>query len=241
MCARTAGGILIRFAEPLDPAAATATDRYTVRRWNYQRTPSYGSGFYRGDGSPGQENLWVWGARLSRDRKSVLLLVDDMLPAMQMHVAYRLRSTSGQQIADDVYLTVARLKVNELLRAEFQHLDAAPPPRPVAMPVHEGPIPITVEAGKDIAARLGCAQRHSADGTTEGRNGPTWRGLFGSKRRLADGSEVLADDDYLREAIYDPAKRVLQEFAGKDVGMPSYVGIIEEDHVKALILYIRSL
>lgn len=60
-------------------------------------------------------------------------------------------------------------------------------------------------------------------------------------RRLSDGSEVRADEAYLRESIYDPGRRVLEEFARKDVGMPSYVGIISESQAEALILFIRGL
>ncbi len=241
-----AKGILLRFPEPLDPAAAAVPGRYVVKRWNYKRAPTYGSGFYRLDGNPGQEDLWVWAARLSQDRRSVFLLVDDMKPAMQVHVSYRLRSAAGRDFADEVYLTVARLKTREPLRAEFQGLDAPAPPserlaRPAGAGILGGRVPVTIESGKDIALRLGCASCHSTDGTILGRNGSTWKGLFGSRRRFADGSETLADETYLRESIYEPGRRVIQEFAGKDVGMPSYVGIIEEDHVKALILYIRSL
>ena len=89
--------------------------------------------------------------------------------------------------------------------------------------------------------RLGCVTCHSSDGIIEGRNGPTWKGLFGKKRQFSDGSEATADDAYLRESIFDPPKRVIKEFFGKDVGMPSYTGIITEDDFAALVLYIRSL
>ena len=39
--------------------------------------------------------------------------------------------------------------------------------------------------------------------------GPTWLGLFGSERRLEDGTTVLADEDYLRESILDPGKQIV--------------------------------
>jgi cytochrome c oxidase subunit 2 len=43
--------------------------------------------------------------------------------------------------------------------------------------------------------------------------GPTWLGLAGEEVELADGSVVLADDDYLRRSILEPQSQVVQGFS----------------------------
>ena len=58
---------------------------------------------------------------------------------------------------------------------------------------------------------------------------------------MAGGGKVIADETYLKEAIYDPTKVKVKGFAAADTGMPSYRGILNEDQVQALILYIESL
>lgn len=65
--------------------------------------------------------------------------------------------------------------------------------------------------GKRYAARLGCAACHSLDGGSG--IGPTWKGLFGSKRLLADGTTLVADEVYLRRAILDPDTDIADGFA----------------------------
>jgi hypothetical protein len=52
-----------------------------------------------------------------------------------------------------------------------------------------------------------------------------------------------ADDVYLRESILDPARNVTKGFetTKTGVGMPSYLGVLRDDQVASLILYIKSL
>ncbi|MFB6273445.1 MAG: ThuA domain-containing protein, partial [Salinibacter sp.] len=43
-------GIVLRFNRPLDSTAASLSESYTIRRWNYKRTRKYGSGRFKLDG-----------------------------------------------------------------------------------------------------------------------------------------------------------------------------------------------
>src|SRR5690606_41651905 len=63
------------FYVALDEASVTDISRYQVKRWNYMRTEKYGSGHFRMDGSPGDENMPVLQAFLSDDKKTVFLAV----------------------------------------------------------------------------------------------------------------------------------------------------------------------
>jgi cytochrome c2 len=100
---------------------------------------------------------------------------------------------------------------------------------------------VTVEEGHRLATLMACVSCHSTDGTTLGKVGPTWKGLFGSDVALTNGRKVVADEAYLRESIIEPNATVVSGFDKSDAGMPSYQGVINDAQVEALILYIKSL
>ena len=94
-----------------------------------------------------------------------------------------------------------------------------------------------VTLGASTAEAAGCLACHSVDGSKS--VGPTWKGLFGSERTLADGSTVVADEDYIRESILDPKAKTVAGFP--DIMPPTFGDTLSELDVEALIAYIRSL
>ena len=98
--------------------------------------------------------------------------------------------------------------------------------------------PISAAAhGAELAEEYGCTACHAP--TKEKLVGPGWGGLYGSTVALADGSSVVADDAYLIEKILKPDARVV---AGYEAGvMPSFAEILDEDQIKDVVAYIRSL
>jgi len=97
------------------------------------------------------------------------------------------------------------------------------------------PVPTTLaERGEQVFARLGCAECHA----TGGELAPLLGGVYGSKVKLADGSTVVADDNYLRESILDPEMKIV---AGFDDGMSTFRGQVNEEEILALISYLKSL
>jgi mono/diheme cytochrome c family protein len=90
------------------------------------------------------------------------------------------------------------------------------------------------ESGRRIANTSGCASCHGADGT--GGVGPGFVGLYGSQVTLADGSTVVADDEYLRRSITDPEAELVEGYALK---MP--VTDLSADEIEDLLAYIREL
>ena len=92
-----------------------------------------------------------------------------------------------------------------------------------------------IDKGKQLAQGNGCLSCHSTDGSQ--LVGPTWKGLYGSKVELTDGSTVTADEAYLKQSIADPDSQVVK---GYQPIMPEYPQLSEED-IQALVEYIKSL
>lgn len=92
-----------------------------------------------------------------------------------------------------------------------------------------------LERGRQLMEAEGCLSCHSTDGSEIA--GPTLKNIVGRVVRLKDGTEVVADDAYLREAILDPEKRMV---SGYDPIMPGYEHL-GEDEVQAMLDYMHSL
>jgi cytochrome c oxidase subunit 2 len=91
------------------------------------------------------------------------------------------------------------------------------------------------EDGQKLFENLACANCHKEDGS--GRC-PDLAGLYNKSVKLADGSTVKADEDYLRESILRPAAKVV---AGYQPVMPTFQGLVTEESVLQLVEYIKSL
>jgi len=92
------------------------------------------------------------------------------------------------------------------------------------------------EAGKLLYTTKVCATCHSIDGTPG--VAPSFLGKFGSKEKLADGSDILVDENYIRESILNPQSKVVLGFQPV---MPTYQGIITDRQIDALVAYMKSL
>jgi len=89
--------------------------------------------------------------------------------------------------------------------------------------------------GERIFTKKGCGQCHSTDGSPH--TGPTMLGLFGKRELFTDGSEIAAiDENYIRESILDPGKRVVRGF---DNVMPRIN--VSDREIDMIIAYIKSL
>jgi cytochrome c oxidase subunit 2 len=90
-------------------------------------------------------------------------------------------------------------------------------------------------AGAALFEGMGCATCHRQ---VTGALGPSLAGLVGSTVKLQDGSEVVADENYVRESIVNPRARIV---AGFQPVMPTFQGLLTEQQILQLIQYIRSL
>ena len=89
--------------------------------------------------------------------------------------------------------------------------------------------------GERLFASMGCNACHSG---AAGARGPNLAGVYGSKLQLTNGTQVLVNDAYLRDAILNPSAHVTAGFAPI---MPTYQGQISEDGLIDLVEYIKSL
>ena len=92
--------------------------------------------------------------------------------------------------------------------------------------------------GARIFQDMGCVTCHRED--AQGR-GPLLDGLFGRERPLDNGTNVLANEDYIRESIRNPQAKVAAGFARPSI-MPTYTqNQISEEQLLQIMAYIRSL
>jgi mono/diheme cytochrome c family protein len=79
-----------------------------------------------------------------------------------------------------------------------------------------------------------CIACHSLDGTR--LVGPTFKSLYGRRGKLADGSDYVADDAYIKESILEPMKKVVADYPP---AMPPQM--LADDEIAAIIAFMKSL
>jgi len=92
------------------------------------------------------------------------------------------------------------------------------------------------DRGGQLAQTSGCLGCHSVDGSE--LVGPTWLRVYGTQRRLEDGSSVAVDDPYLADSIRDPGRQIA---AGYPNIMPPAYTMFSEQDIQAIVAYIESL
>ncbi len=91
-----------------------------------------------------------------------------------------------------------------------------------------------VERGKYYYENKLCKTCHSLDGSP--LVGPSLKGSYGRTVKLADGSEVVSDDAYLKESILAPMAKVV---AGYPPAMPA--GLLTEKEIPDLIEFLKTV
>jgi cytochrome c oxidase subunit 2 len=89
--------------------------------------------------------------------------------------------------------------------------------------------------GEAFIAQNACSACHSIDGSTG--IGPTWKGLYGSQVDLSDGTTVLADDAYIKEAILQPQAKIVSGF--ETVLMPTFQ--FTDEQIADIIAYMKTI
>ncbi|MDO8527820.1 MAG: cytochrome c oxidase subunit II [Deltaproteobacteria bacterium] len=92
------------------------------------------------------------------------------------------------------------------------------------------------EQGKVFYVTKGCSACHSVDGGT--LVGPSFKNLFGRDVELADGKKMSADENYIRESIMEPQKKLVKGFPSV---MPTFKGQLSDTDVNSIIAFIKSL
>jgi hypothetical protein len=103
-------GVRLTFLEPLSESAAQP-DGWSASRWNYKWSSGYGSPNFSvaNPGKQGEDRLDIRAVKLSDDRRSVVLEIDDMKPVMQMKIGYTVTAADGAPVKGAVYHTIHAL------------------------------------------------------------------------------------------------------------------------------------
>jgi len=232
-------GVLLRFEVPLDARKAADPNSYTVTSWHYQRTYKYGSPQLKADDTPGVDRLAPSSAYLSKDGRSVFVGLPGMKPVMQMRVGWTLATSDGAVFQESAYFTPYELSTFNPAAEGFGNLTVDLSPK---TEVASASAPVSLDEGQRVYERYGCIACHARDESSVSRFGPTFKGLYGSDRTFSEGLvRVTANEAYLRESILEPSAKVVTGFGRTGMGMPSFAGVLTEQQLESVILYIKSL
>ena len=93
-----------------------------------------------------------------------------------------------------------------------------------------------VQAGEDLFKnKLGCASCHAGG---QNQRGAILEGIFNKEVKLVGGQTVIADEEYIRNSILNPAGQIVE---GYQPIMPTFKGQVTEEQLVALVAYIKSL
>jgi cytochrome c oxidase subunit 2 len=92
-----------------------------------------------------------------------------------------------------------------------------------------------VLVGKKLFER-NCVSCHTVDGSP--RIGPTFKGSYGTPRKLTDGSEIVMDENYIRESLENPNAKIRQGFPAS---MTPFTGKFKEAELTGIIEYLKSV
>ena len=237
----TTQGVLLRFEVQLDAKQAVDPGNYVVTTWQYRRTYRYGSPLLKEDGTPGVDRLVATSAYLSKDGRSVFIGLPAIKPVMQMSLGWTLATGVGTPYQDSVVFTPYELARFDPEAEGFGRMTVNLTARTSVASASARPGAPSLEEGRRVYERFGCMACHSSDAAVT-RLGPTFKGLYGAERTFSEGVvRVTANEEYLRESILDPTAKVVTGFGRTGMGMPSYAGVLSDQQLESLLIYIKSL
>lgn len=235
-------GVILTFSEKLKKETVENAKNFQVKRWDYKRTPKYGSGHFLLNGEPGEEKMPVLESHLSKDGKSVFLVLPNMEEVMQMQMLYSIEAEDGKVIENQFNFSINDASSIDLKASGFEDVqinlaDLDLSPEKLAS-LNVETTEISAEKGAMLFKNLACIGCHSTGDRTDGMYGTPFKNLFNSVRHFKDGSETVADEAYIKESILTPTKRIVKGYGDE---MPSFSGILSDDDIQSLILYIKTL
>jgi len=97
-----------------------------------------------------------------------------------------------------------------------------------------GPGAANVLPGRAVMIQKGCDACHSVDGTKS--VGPSFKGLWGTRVELTDGTTDTVDEKFVEDMIHNPGKRVVKGFAPIMPKLP-----VTDAELDQLIEYLKAL
>jgi len=98
-------GIELRFSEALDRELATDPESFAVQQWNYRWSGRYGSPEFKVSNpkAKGRDDVPVKAAELSKDGRTVRLVIPGLRPSMQVRIQCDLDTATKDPLACDLY------------------------------------------------------------------------------------------------------------------------------------------
>lgn len=96
--------------------------------------------------------------------------------------------------------------------------------------------------GRELFSKYGCVACHSITG--QAGAGPSLKAIYNRKERMEDGTELVANEAYLRESIVQPDTKTVNGYAkGVMAGAisPNLPEIRQPSNLNALVEYVKSL
>ncbi|ARP87503.1 cytochrome c oxidase subunit II [Bordetella genomosp. 9] len=198
---------------------------------------------------------WVWTLQHANGRREIdelhvplgkpvrlLMTSQDVIHSLYVP-AFRIKQDVLPGRYTAMWFTPTQLGTFHLLCAEYCGTDHATMgggivvirPEEYARWLDQGGTTATMaQRGMALFREHGCVGCHDARSSV---HAPDLTHLFGRRVYLQDGRMVVADENYIRDAILEPAKDVV---AGYAPIMPSFAGQLSEQDVMDLVQYLRD-
>ena len=88
--------------------------------------------------------------------------------------------------------------------------------------------------GKGLFTSKNCAVCHSIDGTR--KIGPTMKGIWGRKEKMADGTVLHVDRAYFVKSIKEPMSQIVEGYPPGMAQLP-----VSDDEIEAILNYVVSI
>jgi cytochrome c oxidase subunit 2 len=154
----------------------------------------------------------------------------DVVPGRYSQLWFQVNQPGNYQVFCAEYCgaghSTMMAKVHVLPLKDYEHWLATDPYRGLSL----------ADVGKKIYTGK-CVACHNL--TADRKIGPGFLNVFGSKQPLDDGSEVLADENYVRESILYPNAKIVRTYP-KNV-MPSFQGQLTEQELSGVIEFLKTL
>ena len=94
------------------------------------------------------------------------------------------------------------------------------------------------DKGEQLVTDNGCLACHSIDGSQI--IGPSWKGIYGSREKLNDGSTVMVDGYYLAESILNPNAKIVEGFSPNTM-IQTFGEIFTAQDIADIVAYIKTI
>ncbi len=107
----TSTGVDLTFTGPLDEKSALDAENFSVEQWNYLWSGNYGSPDISAldPKKRGRDLVLIKSLKLSPDKKTLSIDLEDRVPVMQMKIRYKINAADGKVIDQEIYNTIHRI------------------------------------------------------------------------------------------------------------------------------------